>query len=479
MKHHQQQRILPAAILIFLFLIALCEGGCKKQTLLSSGGEVKFSTDTLEFDTVFTAQGSFTLSLTILNPQNQKILLSSVRLANGTNSFFKLNVDGFAGNDIKNIEIAANDSAYVFATVNIDPTAANSPFFIEDKLIATLNGNEYSIPVQAYGQNANYIEFQDLTTQTWNDPKPYVIIRGASVLPNETLTIAAGTRVFMHADARLFIEGTLRVNGTKEDSVVFQGDRLDRAYFGYEGYPGEWGGLYFTSTSKNSELHHTIIKNGGNSAFGAQPASIQVNRDSAGSPLQLLLDRVIIENSIGYGLLAFGAHIRMQNCLIHTAGAQAVALVEGGDYELDNCTIASYGTDKVNHTEYPAAILLNYFKNGNVLTAGAMSASLRNCVIYGSLTNEFVADSVDAAPCSITLQSCLLKAEESKIPAWVGRSSTRFNLDPAFTDVPKWNFRPKEGSPLIDGGLTLPTGTLDLDDKPRSGTWDIGAYEHN
>ncbi len=469
------------------FLLVLLMGeGCKKQSTLNSGGEVRFSTDTLTFDTVFTAAGSFTLSLRIINPQNEKIILSSVRLEQGNNSYFKLNVDGFAGNEVHDLEIAANDSAYVFATVKIDPNAENTPFFIEDKLIATLNGNTFSIPFQAYGQNANYVTDSVLEGNVvWNDPKPYVIIHSALVNTAAKLTIAAGTQVYMHADSRLLVDGTLVVNGTKKDSVVFQGDRLDRAYFGYEGYPGEWGGLYFTSHAKNNELHYTVIKNAGNSAFGLLPAAIQVNRDSSNSTLQqLYMDRVTIENSLGYGLLAFGAHIRVENSLIHTTGAQALALVEGGTYELDNCSIINYGSDKVSHVEYSAAILLNYFKNGNILTSWPLNATLRNCVVYGSLANEFVADSINTAACAINLQNCVIRAEEDHLPIWLSRDATvKLNADPLFTDINKWNFHQKTGSPLIDNGINL-SGAIppirvsrDLDDKQRTGPWDIGAYE--
>jgi hypothetical protein len=189
------------------------------------------------------------------------------------------------------------------------------------------------------------------------------------------------------------------------------------------------------------------------------------------------MDRVTVENSIGYGLLSFGGHIRAENCLIHTTGAQALALVQGGTYELNNCTIANYGSDKVSHVEYPAAILLNYFKNGNILTAWPLNATLRNCVIYGSMQDELVADSINAAPCAIALSNCVIKADESKIPTWVVKQSLSFNTDPLFADAPKWNYRPKTGSPLIDNGLTLPNGARDLDDKLRTGRWDIGAYE--
>ena len=67
---------------------------CKKETLLTSGGTLRFSTDTLSFDTVFTEYASFTMELKIYNPQSQKISLSNVRLEKGTQSYFSLNVDG-------------------------------------------------------------------------------------------------------------------------------------------------------------------------------------------------------------------------------------------------------------------------------------------------------------------------------------------------------------------------------------------------
>jgi len=483
MKQIILRNIFPLLLIAMVTLIAMSGTGCKKETLLKSGGELKFSTDTLSFDTIFTSYGSFTISMRIHNPQNQKIVLSSVRLGNGAASFFRLNVDGFAGSEVNNIEIAANDSAYVFATVKIDPNNDNTPFYIEDKLIATLNGNDFSIPLIAYGQNAHYVIDSLLETdQTWLTDKPYVIIRSAQVAAGKTLTIPAGCRVYMHQSSRLFVDGTLKVNGTKTDSVVFQGDRLDRAYFGYEGYPGEWGGIYFTSKSANNVMTYTILKNGGNTARGFAAAMIQVNPDSSGSlNPQLTLDRVIIQNSIGYGLLAFSAHVEIKNSLIHTCGAQAMALVRGGTYNVDNSTIVNYGTNKVSHAEYSAAILLNYFKNGDVLEAYPLNAKLNNCIIYGSLQQELVVDSIDAAPCNVSLVHCAIKADPAKTRSWVVQTNVLYNPDPMFEKVEseKWDFRLKDGSPLIDKGNPNPTLITDLDGKPRTvNIIDIGAYEH-
>ena len=130
-------------VLILGGLLMLTQSACKKERFLSSGGDLRYSTDTLAFDTVFTAQGSFTASFKIYNPQPQRIKISSVRLAGGNNSYFALNVDGYKGKSVQNIEIAPNDSVFVFATVNVDPTNENTPFVVEDQVIATMNGNDY------------------------------------------------------------------------------------------------------------------------------------------------------------------------------------------------------------------------------------------------------------------------------------------------------------------------------------------------
>jgi len=458
-------------------------GSCRKDKWLTSGGKVVFSTDTLNFDTVFTTQGSFTMSVKLYNPNDRRITLSSVRLEQGAASFFNLNVDGRAGNNITDVEIAPNDSIYVFATVNVDPSAADNPFVIEDQLIATLNGSEYSMPLIAYGQNAYFVTDSVLTTATWLTDKPYVIIRNALVDAGQTLTIPAGARIYMHANSRLLVLGTLLAEGTKEDSIVFQGDRLDRAYFGYEGYPGEWGGLYFDSKSTGNRLRHVIIKNAGNSTFipgvGAfQPAAIQVNADSMNDFVpQLLLDKVTIQNSIGYGILSFGGNIRATNCLITDCGAQAVALLQGGRDTFIHCTIGIYGSAKLKHTDNPAVAALNYLKTSDVAyTSGDLQAAFINCVIYGSLDNELIADKKDGASYNLLLQNCLVKANEG-LPAFVNTPGLILNEDPLFEETGNYNYRPGGGSPLINAGV--PAGiTTDLDEKSRDAQPDIGCYEY-
>ena len=462
--------------LSFLFVLP----SCRKEKLLTSGGELRFSVDTLSFDTVFTSLGSFTIGVKIFNPQNQKVTIGSVRLASGDASFFRINVNGQPGNAVSNIEVAAKDSIHVFATVKIDPRNQDNPFVIVDKLIATLNGKDFSIPVIAYGQDANYIVDSVISqSQTWSDKKPYVIIHNALVDSNVTLTIPAGCKVYVHADSRLYVKGTLKVKGTKQDSVVFQGDRLDRDYFGYEGYPAEWGGIYFFRYSYENEIEYAILRNCGNSTGAGLPSAIQLEPDLLIDPdtFQLRMSNTIIENSIGYGILSFQGSLKAENCLVTACGAQALAIIQGGVYDITNCDFVIYSTDKVSHLKEPSVAVLNYFDVGNgQYIASDLQATLRNCVIYGSLEDEAYFDRVEQYKYNVKLINCLLRKKDA-IPDFVTQTNCIINQDPQFLDATKWDFHFKESSPLKDAGI--PAVSIDLDGKQRTDTRpDIGCYEY-
>lgn len=473
----------------FPFFVAILSlivfSSCRKDRLLTGGGEIIFSTDTLTFDTVFTQAGSFTTGLKIYNRASQPVVLSSVRVAGGEASQFKINVDGRPGNSVSDVRIEANDSIYVFAIVNINPTAVDAPFVVEDKLVATLNGKEFSTVLQAYGQNANYIRGQELVTQTWTRTKPYVIIGSALVGEGQTLTIERGTRIYMHADSRLLVEGTLKAIGTKTDSIIFQGDRLDRGYFGNEGYPGEWGGLYFSSYSTRNELEHVILRNGGNTALGAFPALIQVNPDSVlDAEPQLTLRQCVVENSIGYGILSIGGTVRGDNVLVHSCGAQALAVIRGGRDTFNHCTFALYSTNssgggtKLQHIDNPAVALLNYLELSQTTYESApLGAVLRNCIIWGSLEDEVLCAKEGSDSYEVIFDHCILKTAEADATSLATKTSTLINADPEFEDPSKQDFHLKSSSAAKGVAIALAYVAIDLEDRARTSPADMGCYE--
>src|ERR1700676_2500517 len=116
--------IITISCLLFFF-------SCKKETFITSpDARVTITADTLKYDTVFVTSGSIYQSFKIINENNQKLLLSSLKLMGGTNSAYKINADGIPGPQVNNIEIGANDSLYVFVQVNINQNANNLPFIV-------------------------------------------------------------------------------------------------------------------------------------------------------------------------------------------------------------------------------------------------------------------------------------------------------------------------------------------------------------
>ncbi len=480
-------RIGPKASLLFFITVVLfaltSTLSCKKVKPLSAGGEVRFSDDTLKFDTIFTAAGSYTNWVTIHNPQSQEIVLSSVRLQNGSGSYFHLNVDGFQGNNIANIRIRPHDSVYVFATVKIDPNDTLTPFLVTDRLIATLNGKEFSIPFTAYGQNAHYIVSDSITKNTtWLTDKPYVVLHACVVGQGVILTIPGNCRVYMHQDARFFVYGGLAINPTGTDSVVIQGDRLDRAYFGYKGYPGEWGGIYFVPGGQGL-IRNTIIKNCGGATpyygYGIRPAAIQVD-----TLAKLWMDHTIVKNSIGYGILGLQGSVVASNCLVHTCGAQALAIIQGGNDTFTNCTFATYGTQALSHTTNPSVAILNYYPVGDgSIIPGNLNTVLTNCIVYGSLDSEFYCDAAGGGDSNLVLNNCLI-GMGYRVPGFLkmnncilGQAATGF-IDPKFTMPDNENFDISAASPVVGKGLSIPWLTDDLAKRPRGGSNDMGCYQH-
>ncbi len=464
------------------FFIMLGSTSCKKDVLLTVGGDLRFSTDTVKFDTVFTATGSYTDYFKIYNKNSKRIKISEVKLGMGNNSPFRLNVDGQPGKSVKDIEIAPFDSIYVFADVKINPNNDSLPFIVEDKVLVTLNGNQKEIVLQAYGQNAHYIFDSVLTTQTWKNDLPYVIVNSCLVDSPETLTIEKGCRIYMHQGSGVIVKGTLLANGTKQDSIIFQGDRLENFYPYNKDNPGEWAGILFLSQSKNNRMNHCILKNGGNifkinwiPAIGAA-INVQPETNITTTP-KLTIENSVINNSAGFGLLAFNSSVYMQNCLVHTCSQQNIALVNGGKYTIANNTIATYGGIDITHSQEPCVAITNYFDIDDVqFEHNNLDVQFNNNIVYGSLDDELFFNKKGSSTYNVDVKYCLLKLTTA-MPSIVTKSNCIFNQDPLFKDTYNWNFHLKNTSPAKGQADPSSTLALDLDDVTRNNPTSIGCYE--
>lgn len=483
------------ALLALSALIA-ATASCRKLSSTSDKGTLAFSVDTLLFDTVFTARGTSTRSVKIINKEKSRLNISSIRLQRGASSPYFINVNGESGKSVTNVPVEANDSVYVFASVNIDPGNVNDPFIVEDRLIATVGDREFVLPILGYGQDAIYITDSMLQSQTWTRDKPYVIVKNAYVDEGQTLNIQAGTRVYVHADSRLFVLGSLNINGTRNDSVVFQGDRIDRRiYFDDEdfqnGVGGEWGGIYIAKTSYNNHINYALLKNGGATTYLGEnaiiDASIQVDPDTlhmGNGNFKLDIKNSIIRNSGGYGIFSYGGSIRAENCLVFASAKENVALVRGGWYQFYGCTVAGYASRISTATEkYYGVAAINYFNIGNnQYDIAPLVADFKNCIIYGNAADEFFANKLEAAGAAVTLDHCLVKRTED-IPAWVQQSGNIFNENPLFletnpNDLHINDYHVEEASPAKGRGIQFPgMSPLDIEGTARSNPPTIGCYQ--
>ncbi len=460
----------PVQKLLLPLLLAAVFFSCKKESFTTNPQAVlKTSVDTLHFDTVFTSRGSASQVFKIFNENNKGIKIQSVRLAGGAASPFKINVNGTAGPTISNLEVAPQDSAYVFVTVNIDPTASPQPFIVRDSVELSYNGHTQWVQLDAYGQNAHFFRNKIISSnEVWNNSLPYVVLGGITVEPNVTLTINEGCKIYMHAAAPFIVKGRLQVNGDKYDStrVVFSGDRLDEPY---RGFPASFPGLVFTESSTDNTINFALIKNA-HRGITALPES------------KLTLRETIIDNAYDAGIFGTNAHITAQNVLISNCG-QNLLLVKGGTYQFTHCTIASFSNNFIQHKQ-PLLTLTNYSEQNNPATTANLNARFRNCLFWaesgGLVKNEIVVDKRGAGNFLVAFDHVLWPVAET--PAYVtSLSGANINENPQFDSIQASNrfysFRLKETSPALNKGGNFGLGT-DLDGKPRPvGLPDLGAYE--
>ena len=236
------------SIIFIAILLVIVVSSCKKDETFDNNPATKltFSADTLIFDTIFATIGSITGQLHVYNRGNNKIKISNIKLAGGEGSRYSINVDGLAGNEFTDVEIPGKDSIYIFVRVTINQQEPDLPFIVTDSIVFETNGNQQDVDLVAWGQNARFIHWNvdrpnipkyrivaaEGVDTTWTNDLPIVIYGYAVVDSTASLTINAGTKIYFHNASGLWIYkgGSLKVLGSKDSTVVFQGDRLDDFY---------------------------------------------------------------------------------------------------------------------------------------------------------------------------------------------------------------------------------------------------------
>lgn len=474
---------------LFVFVLFIVAGffSCKKDTDIKYAGNtingIAFSKDTVYFDTVFAQVGSVTKRMRIYNTTNTAITIDNIRLAGGTSSPFRLNVDGTNGTNFSGVTIPARDSIFVFVEVTINPNNSLNPFVVLDSVYVQVGSSSGKFYLQALGRNAYYhlpnlgnsigIVAPENQTITWANDKPHVVYKWAAIDSTGTLIIPAGTQVYFLDKASgiwVYHQGTLQVNGTASQPVTFQGGSHDTIY---KNDGGQWNRIFINEGSANNYIHHAVIKNG---FIGIQCQPLRTFSEPNGLDLQ----SVVIQNCKQAGILSTAFTTTITNCIVSNC-EQAGVIFNGGNNTMTNCNIINLHTaDRQNPSlaiqdkSLPIEFNGQYIQLEDIPT----TTKIKNTIITGNLENEVVINDITPGNFNTQLDYCFIKAKNEDIQFVQPYLTVNIknNQDVLFENSIDQNYQLKPNSPAIDWADASVSPPTDLRNMPRI-TPDCGALE--
>ncbi|MBX2827365.1 MAG: hypothetical protein KTR22_04350 [Flavobacteriaceae bacterium] len=496
--------------LVLLSAIVLWSSCRNDFETVASTGNLEFSQDTVYLDTIFTNIGSSTYNLRVYNRSDEDIHIPTVRLGEGENSNYRLNVDGIAGKVFEDVQILANDSIYIFVetTVDIMDQTNDLQFLYTDQIQFDAGGNQQNVELVTLVQDAVFL-FPDLDDEgmvgtivlgqdengddvtiegfvlegdelNFTNEKPYVIYGYAAVPSNETLTIEAGSRIHFHRDSGILVanQGSIQALGAPsndpellENEIIIEGDRLEPDF---ADIPGQWGTIWLTIGSTNNIFNYTTIKNG--------IVGILVDQTTNAT-----LNNVQIYNSSNVGLFGRNANITGNNVVINNSGQSSLACSLGGIYNFNHSTFANYWTNSFR--SFPAVQIDNFIPGFD--EADLIEANFTNCIIYGNEQRELgIFKGEDPSKMfNFNFTNSLFRFEDpqgdfEEDPNYDFTNQALYtnsvlNVDPVFQNTNLNNFNIEEGTSGAEGiGLGGVAPTTDLNGTVRNGNApDAGAYE--
>ncbi len=378
----------PTPILpILVISLTMISPSCRNEQVSDDPSlRLRFSCDTVSFDTVFTSVGSATKSVMVYNPNDNAVIISKVSQTD--RRFFHINLDG--ENDLSrlnNIRINGKDSLILFVNVTIDPQDKNSPVLVEDQILFETNGNRQSITLEAYGQDVEKIRSKEhktsFTDYTFTATKPYLIYDTLWV--TGTLIMNSGARLYFHQGASLMAYGDVSIK-----NALCISDRLDNLFDSvpYSYTAGGWEGM--TICHKAGATNEYTID--GLDIISAVNGLQIINEDStsllhytgvagATSPTPLLLlSNSRLHNHAGNGLTIHNMNALVTNTEISNCGQYCVYLT-GGKHTFIHSTIAEYfnATNVRIQSSSKTGLGAVYIDNADSLHN--VTAEFMNCVI--------------------------------------------------------------------------------------------------
>jgi hypothetical protein len=490
---------------------------CRKDfEVEASSGDLQFSKDTVFLDTVFSNIGSSTYSLKVYNRSGKDVEIPSIRLQDGNDSKYRLNVEGVAGNEFENIPLYARDSLYIFieTTYDIAPDDLNEFLYIDDLLFDS-GANEQRIPLVTLIKDAVFLYPSTLANGSkeslllgldeqgnelriegfiltddelaFTNEKPYVIYGYAAVAENKVLSIAEGARLHFHKDSGILVGsgGSIKVLGSLSDDpvllekeVIFEGDRLEPEF---SEVPGQWGTLWLAPGSLQNEVSYLTLKN-------ATIGILAEGNPGTSSPT-LSIRNSQVYNSALVNLWGRNTSIWAENLVLGNAGSHSLYCNLGGSYSFLHSTIANYWSKSFR---VGAALKIDTFEtdnSGSISGSHLLKADFINSIIDGNTSRELTLLSTAEFDFNFLFSHALLKfvdtgGQYSGDPLYDFEDATVYdtvfmNTAVNFLDPVDNDFRIPPNSPAVGIG-DLNTALLvpyDLLGRERNTAPALGAYQ--
>lgn len=461
------------------------------------------SGDSLLFDTVFTEVTSYTKEFRLYNNTDENVIVDRVWLKNGAASFFRINVDGFPGNEVRGVELLANDSMWVFVDVNIDPNNETNPFVIVEELMIDVNGTEQSITLEAWGQNAYYYRpttfIQDFppysTVEEYSDyfpvgpqttlpnDKPHIIYNYLAVDAGMTLTIQPGTEIHFYKNGSLWASPTSNIiaEGTMSNPIEFKGFRTDSVY---GELPGQWDRIWINESSNNSSFNYCNFTG---AFIGIQP---QVIQSLNVAPNSVDIKNCYFFNSQLTHVWAENMNTTIENTIFADAGSHCIIGAGGGELNVLHSTIGNYYGEGSAIRSESSVYILNYIAipyddDSTTYVEYNKEVTFSNSIVYGTWKEEISLNVRTGGTLAVAFNNCVLRTElDPTSPIFnscvFNPTSTDFNYpDPVFTDPYQQDFNLYPASAAVNIGDPNLTGTLTTDyaGNMRDSEPDAGALE--
>lgn len=459
--------------LFFLgFLLALFFTACNRDDINFGmpSQKLKLSKDTLVLDTVYSQVRSETYLVKIYNNENNDIAIPKIYLEAGTNSPYKLNIDGKPGIDFSNVSLRKKDSLFIF--VEIAPQTNATEAIAEDRIQIESPAGQQHITLLSVVQNVDFlISTADnpkilSNNTTWDNTKAKIIYGNLELADGKSLTISEGTKVYFHKNSNLKIgkNAQLITQGSLGKEVIFRGDRNDAQH---DTIPLNWGGIQLEQGAA-ANLNYTKI-------FGGT-TGLELNNASAN------IKNTIIHTFQEYGILGINATINAENLAMNNCGEANLGIFKGGNYNFLHTTLANYWNLNGALPGY-SIYATNEYTNGNNTEQGALSSlNLKNSIIYTDRSNAMFFKPTTGQTFNYLIENCLLKYDNTAGFTFDNNPLVKNSIkneDPKFENyfIQKLNLRVKTNSPAKAKGIYDSASPKDILGIARTTPPTIGAYQ--